>query len=119
MARMRSSVRSKAGKWDIGFGLDMMYGSDGRIIHANGLDGYNSTVHPINQFDLTQAYLQVFIPVGHGIEVTAGKFADVLPKDGDAVYQEGYESNQLRRADDTLKYYKQGCKPKLTSLANR
>jgi hypothetical protein len=92
----------KAGKWDFGFGLDMMYGSDGRIIHANGLSGYNSALHPINQYDLTQAYLQLFIPVGHGLEITAGKFvtlfgnesispiATVTGSTGNAFYSHSY-----------------------------
>jgi hypothetical protein len=73
-----TAADAKAGKWDIGFGLDMMYGSDGRIIHANGLSGYNSALHPINQFDLTQAYLEFFIPVGHGLEIQAGKFVTLF-----------------------------------------
>jgi hypothetical protein len=68
----------KANKWDIGFGLDMMYGSDGRLIHANGLDGYNQVNHPINQFDLTQAYLLFFAPIGNGLEIQAGKFVTLL-----------------------------------------
>src|SRR5438874_8492533 len=30
---------AKAGKFDWGFGVDMMYGSDARLIHSNGLSG--------------------------------------------------------------------------------
>lgn len=68
------AAAAKAGKWDIGFGLDMMYGSDGRIIHANGLSGYNHFSSPINQYDLTQAYLDIIAPFGNGIDIRVGKF---------------------------------------------
>jgi hypothetical protein len=67
------AAAAKAGKWDWGFMIDMMYGSDGRLIHANGLNGYFDT-SPINQFDLTQAYGEVVIPVGNGLDVKFGKF---------------------------------------------
>ena len=69
---------AKAGKFDIGFGLDMQYGSDARLIHANGLNGYGSATHPINQFDLTQAYLDFVIPVGNGLDIRVGKFVTLF-----------------------------------------
>src|SRR5436305_10941517 len=67
---------AKAGKVDWGFGVDMMYGSDARLIHSNGLSGRHTQFypHPINQFDLTQAYGEIFIPVGTGLKIRAGKF---------------------------------------------
>jgi hypothetical protein len=67
------AAAAKAGKWDWGFMVDMMYGSDGRLIHANGLDGYFST-SPINQFDLTQAYGELVLPFGNGLDLKFGKF---------------------------------------------
>jgi hypothetical protein len=94
---------AKAGKFDIGFGLDMMYGSDGRIIHSNGLSGYNNFSHPINQFDLTQAYVDFIIPVGNGLDIRAGKFvtllgyetiapiASVTGSTGNALYSHSFE----------------------------
>lgn len=61
-------------KYDVGFTIDMLYGSDGRSIHANGLNGYNSGTSPINQFDLTQAYVEFALPFMKGIDVKVGKF---------------------------------------------
>ncbi len=96
------AAAAKAGKFDIGFGIDMMYGSDGRLIHSNGLAGYNSATHPINQFDLTQAYLDFIIPVGNGLDIKVGKFvtlfgnetiapvASVTGSSGNALYSHSY-----------------------------
>lgn len=72
------AAAAKAGKWDVGFGVEMMYGSDARLIHANGLSGYNHFTHPINQFDLTQAYVDVVAPIGNGLDIRAGKFVTLL-----------------------------------------
>jgi hypothetical protein len=68
------AAAAKAGKWDWGFMIDMLYGSDGRLIHGNGLSGYNHVNSPINQFDLTQAYGEIVVPVGNGLDVKFGKF---------------------------------------------
>jgi hypothetical protein len=70
-------------KFDIGFKVEMMYGQDAGLIHSNGMTfGYSQTRSegdpknsPENQFDLTQAYLQVAIPVGNGVDLKLGKFA--------------------------------------------
>jgi hypothetical protein len=40
--------------------------------------GYNHFNHPINQFDLTQAYVDIVVPVGNGIDVRAGKFVTLF-----------------------------------------
>ncbi len=71
---------AKAGKFDWGFGVDMMYGSDARLIHSNGLSGKSAQfyAHPINQFDLTQAYVDLFFPVGTGLKIRAGKFVTIF-----------------------------------------
>ncbi len=72
------AAAAKAGKFDWGFGVDMMYGADGRLIHANGLSGYNHVTHPINQFDLTQAYVEFALPWMGGWDVKAGKFVTLM-----------------------------------------
>jgi hypothetical protein len=69
---------AKAGKWDLGFGLDAMWGSDGRLIHANGLPVNNHITHPENQFDPTQAYLDIIVPIGTGLDIKVGKFVTLL-----------------------------------------
>lgn len=96
------AAAAKAGKWDYGFGVDMMYGSDGRLIHSNGLAGYNRVTHPINQFDLTQAYIDIVAPVGTGLDIRVGKFvtpfgnetiapvASVTGSTGNALYSHSY-----------------------------
>jgi hypothetical protein len=66
--------------WDVGGLLEIQYGRDARFIHSNGLDFYKPTdpFDPPDQFDLTQAYLTVNVPVGTGLVVTAGKFVTLL-----------------------------------------
>jgi hypothetical protein len=64
-------------KFDIGFMVEMMYGRDAVYIHSNGmLDNGNKhgNTSPDDDFDLTQAYLTVNIPVGNGLLLTGGKF---------------------------------------------
>jgi hypothetical protein len=65
--------------WDVGGRVEMMYGSDARFIHSNGVFDHHSDdggfiPGPENQFDLTQAYVDVAVPVGSGLRVRAGKF---------------------------------------------
>src|SRR5439155_811169 len=67
--------------FDIGGRVEMMYGGDARFIHANGLfDNHDDdptgriVPGPRAQFDLTQAYADINLPVGNGIRVRAGKF---------------------------------------------
>jgi hypothetical protein len=86
--RLEKLVDSK--KWDVGGAIDLMYGSDAARIHSSGL-GYNGSdptddhnpgddaaslnnFHPIWQFDVPQAYIDVNVPVGNGLKVRAGKF---------------------------------------------
>ena len=67
--------------WDLGGRVELMYGSDTRFIHSNGLfdhhedDPTSSFLGgPENQFDVTQAYVDVGVPLGTGLRVRAGKF---------------------------------------------
>ena len=94
-------VNPEPGKFDWGFGIDMMYGSDARLIHANGLNGYNSFTHPINQFDLTQAYIDIVVPVGTGLRVRMGKFVNLVgyeaitPTVGGVIDHTGYDTTSI------------------------
>jgi hypothetical protein len=64
-------------KFDIGFHVEMMWGADARLIHSNGLfDHYGLGDGPENQFDLTQAYVDVSL--GNGLKVRAGKFVTTI-----------------------------------------
>jgi hypothetical protein len=67
-------------KFDIGHGLDLLYGGDARFTKSNGLfdssgfafDGEGDG--PDQQFDITQAFVTFNVPVGRGLLITAGKF---------------------------------------------
>ena len=65
-------------KWDVGGMVELMYGTDAAGIHSNGLEYGNSGTedryHPQYQFDITQAYVDINIPVGNGLVIRAGKF---------------------------------------------
>jgi hypothetical protein len=80
-------------KFDVGGMVELMYGSDAAKIHSTGL-GYNGSDptdnnipadpdavnnnHPILQFDIPQAYVDVNLPVGKGLRIRAGKFVTLL-----------------------------------------
>jgi Putative beta-barrel porin-2, OmpL-like. bbp2 len=77
-------------KWDVGGKVEVIYGSDSRFIHSNGLDFYGPNdaadggeqTDPSMQFDLNQAYVDVAVPLGSGLRLRAGKFDTIM----------GYES---------------------------
>ena len=69
--QISKAVDATKNKFDIGFMVEWMYGSDARLIHSNGLNFYgprNANVGlqdgPNEQFDLVQANVQLAIPVG-------------------------------------------------------
>ena len=81
-------------KFDVGGMIELyMYGSDAARIHSRGL-GYNGSdssddnnpvdplavanLHPIWQFDISQAYVDVNLPVGNGLQVRVGKFVTLM-----------------------------------------
>jgi hypothetical protein len=78
-------VALSRGEWDVGFRTEVIYGSDARWLHANGLNFYGSGIQqnigaplqfdPENQFDLFQAYVDFGVPVGEGMRLRVGKFA--------------------------------------------
>ncbi|HEY7120820.1 MAG TPA: outer membrane beta-barrel protein [Tepidisphaeraceae bacterium] len=74
-----------AGKWDVGGLAEVQYGIDAAMMHSNGLfdyDYYHNHAEPEYQFDVTQAFVDLAVPVGRGLRIRAGKFATIL----------GYES---------------------------
>lgn len=78
-------VDYRANKWDVGGLVEVQYGIDAAMMHSNGLfdyDYYRNHADPEYQFDITQAFADVAVPVGNGLRVRAGKFATIL----------GYES---------------------------
>jgi len=72
-------VNYRKNKFDVGFKAEMMWGADAGIIHSNGLfDWYDGIRKPENQWDLTQAYVDVVIPVGTGLRLRMGKFVNFV-----------------------------------------
>jgi len=74
---------------DIGAHADFMYGWDPGLIHSSGIFDnssvagvgkgyYTSRTKPDNQFDVTQAYVDVALPVGSGLRIRVGKFVTLL-----------------------------------------
>ena len=64
-------------KFDIGGRVEFMWGADARGIHSNGLfDHYGFNDGPNNQFDLTQAYVD--LSLGGGLKIRAGKFVTTV-----------------------------------------
>jgi hypothetical protein len=62
-------------QWDVGGRVEMMYGTDADFIHSSGLgDSRNFFTGPDTEFDLTQAYFDVAVPLGDGLRIRAGKF---------------------------------------------
>ncbi|MCC7349168.1 MAG: porin [Phycisphaerales bacterium] len=80
--------------FDLGGRMEWMYGADARKIHSTGLfDYFGGEVE--NQFDLTQAYVDVAIPLGNGIRLRMGKFVtplgfEVIDPTGNWLYSHSY-----------------------------
>lgn len=91
---------------DIGGHIDFMVGWDAGLIHSSGiLDNpatlgvatgyYGGRADPENQFDLTQAYVDVALPVGSGLRLRIGKFVtllgyEVINPTGNPLYSHSY-----------------------------
>jgi len=69
-------------KFDVGGKIEMIYGTDARFTHSNGMEfgngdvnsGTSPTLSPQYQFDLVQAYVDVNAPIGNGLNFRLGKF---------------------------------------------
>ncbi len=62
-----------AHQFDVGGRLEMLYGTDARFLHANGLLDHQGNEE--YQFDLPQAYIDLAIPVGgESLRLRVGKF---------------------------------------------
>jgi hypothetical protein len=86
-------------KFDVGFMVEGFYGRDAVYTHSNGiLDNANKhgKTTPDDDLDLEQAYVDVSIPVGNGIVLTAGKFDtllgyEVINPSGNPLYTHSYQ----------------------------
>ncbi|MCL2646200.1 MAG: porin [Phycisphaerales bacterium] len=79
---IRFERQVKSDQWDVGGMVEIMYGTDASAIHANGLglgfNGDDDRFNPQYQPDITQAYVDVNVPIGNGLKFRAGKFVSFL-----------------------------------------
>ncbi len=79
-------VDPSKGKFDVGGRIEAIYGGDSRLIHARDLTNHQGLYYvkpgenagSDEQLDLTQAYIDIALPVGTGLKVRAGKFVTLL-----------------------------------------
>ncbi len=81
-------------KFDVGGLIELLYGSDAARLHATGL-GYSGSdptddnsppdslavdnLHPIQQFDIPQVFLNINLPIGpQGLQIIVGKWITLL-----------------------------------------
>jgi Putative beta-barrel porin-2, OmpL-like. bbp2 len=81
--------------WDWGFLFENGYGVDDSYIHSNGMLNTRPPGNPVNQYDIIQANVQFYLPVGTGLTLTAGKFVSLLSEEvinptGNAFYTHSY-----------------------------
>jgi hypothetical protein len=93
MTLSRSTDSTK--KFDWGFTLEMGYGTDYSYFHSDGMFDNRPPNDPQNQYDITQANVDLFFGVGTGLTVTAGKFVALLGNEvnnptGNAFYSHSY-----------------------------
>ena len=82
-------------KFDWGFTFENGYGVDYSYYHSHGLLDNRPPNDPENQYDITQANVDLFFGIGTGLTVTAGKFVALLGNEvndpvGNAFYSHSY-----------------------------
>ena len=78
---LERTVDLRGGKFDVGGRADVFYGSDARFTNSYGfLDHETGEYH----LDVPQAYLDFVVPLGHGLQIRAGKFDEFKQIDPNA-----------------------------------
>lgn len=76
------AVDADAGKIDVGFQVDLLYGSDAQFSQALGFDeniiSTADTNSGIYEMAIPQLYAELFIPVGNGLTIKAGHFYTII-----------------------------------------
>ena len=72
------TVDPKATSPDVGFKLQLMYGSDARIVHTLGV--FDQLIHDRNQLDIVEANVTVRLPglFANGLDIKAGLYPTPL-----------------------------------------
>lgn len=78
LATLSRTVNPKATSPDFGFKLQLMYGSDARIVHTLGV--LDQLIHDRNQLDIVEANMTVRLPgiFANGLDVKAGIYPTPL-----------------------------------------
>ena len=78
LATLSRTVDPKATSPDFGFKLQLMYGSDARIVHTLGV--FDQLIHDRNQLDIVEANVTVRLPglFANGLDVKAGIYPTPL-----------------------------------------
>ena len=78
LATVSRTVDPKATSPDVGFKLQLMYGSDARIVHTLGV--FDQLIHDRNQLDVVEANITVRLPAifANGLDVKAGIYPTPL-----------------------------------------
>jgi hypothetical protein len=92
--------------FDVGFLIEGGYGVDDSYTHSHGIFDNRPPGNPQTQLDLLQANVSVQLPVGAGLQVTAGKFVgflgeEVINPTGNAFYTHSYSFFYGVAATDT------------------
>lgn len=96
---LERTVDASKKQFDVGFRVEMLWGSDASQVHSNGLfDWYDSPQDPQNQWDLNQAYVDLALPVGNGLRIRGGKYvtplgAETINPNGNAFFSHDYLFN--------------------------
>ncbi len=78
LVTLHRDVDPKATSPDVGFKLQLMYGSDARIVHTLGV--FDQLIHDRNQLDVVEANISVRLPdiFANGLDIKAGIYPTPL-----------------------------------------
>jgi hypothetical protein len=78
LVTLHRDVDPKATSPDVGFKLQLMYGSDARIVHTLGV--FDQLIHDRNQLDVVEANVSVRLPdiFANGLDIKAGIYPTPL-----------------------------------------
>jgi len=98
LATVSRDVDPKATSPDFGFKLQLMYGSDARIVHTLGI--FDQLIHNRNQLDIVEANVTVRLPsiFANGLDIKAGIYptplgAELIDPKTNAFYSHSYIFN--------------------------
>ncbi len=90
------TVDASKGAFDVGGKLALLYGGDARFTHSNGL--FDDNQHGDTQYDITEAFVRLAVPVGRGLTLDIGKFItpigyEYVDPTKNTLYSHGYLFN--------------------------